>query len=777
MHTEELCKEAGQNFIDYAMAVNSDRAIPDAKSGFKPVAKRIIYGAYHNGRTSNKPYVKNARIVGEVMGQFHPHGDSSIYGAEIRLAQDWIMRYPLIDIHGNKGNIIGDGPAAMRYTEGRLSKLAEEGMLLGLKKNCVDFIPNYDETEQEPITLPSLFPNLLCNPNEGIGVALACKWAPHNLGEVADAIFTYMEGKEPMLPGPDFPTGGLVINKRDIPAIMKTGRGSVKIRGKYKIEKNKIIFYEIPYGVSVESILDEIGEVSDSGEILGIKRVRDDTDKKGVCIVIECEKIASPESIVAKLFSKTNLQSSFSYNQVALINKVPTEMNLRDAIKVYVQHNLECIRRETEYDKNRAKDRLHIVDGLLKALEDIDNIIKLIKESASSSAAKDNLIKVYKFTEIQAKAIVGMKLGSLAGLEKMELNEECVELNNKIAEWESILMDVEKQKNILKERLTALVKKFGDVRRTELADIEIPKEEKEIEEVVPEDVVIIATQSGNLKRIPKSNFKIQKRNGKGVKNEDDAILDTIATNTIDHLILFTSKGKMYKVLVDNIPEGTNASRGVPASSFLKFDAGERVVAITSLHRQTDAEYVVFFTKNGLIKKTKLEEYTRVKKTTGIAAIKLSESDELANVTFLKDEEVIIITENGMTIRFETSEISPIGRVTAGVKAIKLDEGDKILIGLPVHKNTDNLAVISATGMGRRIKLEEFPTQGRGGKGVTLGKGVRICGAAMIEDSDNLLIIGTPNNICISAKEIPILSRVSIGNVLIRNSKVKKIVKF
>ena len=397
----DIQNELKRNFIEYAAAVNCDRALPDAKSGLKPVARRILWSAYENKRLSSKPHVKAARIVGDTMAAYHPHGDSSIYGAMIRLSQSWIMRYPLIDVHGNNGNIAGDGPAAARYTEARLSKIAEEGMLNGIKKNNVDFIPNYD-------ALPSAFPNLLCNPNTGIGVAMACNWAPHNLNDVAKAITDYLDGITPMLDGPDFPTGGLIINKNDIPKIMKTGHGTVKIQARYNIEGNKIIFYEIPYGETIEGLIAQVGKVCEDKEIEGISDIHDESSKK-IRIVVTCERGVDPSSIVAKLYNKTNFQSSFSYNQVALIDKTPTELNLEDAIKIYVDHNLDCIIKECNFDLTKAEARLEIVNGLLKALEDIDNIIALIKASESAAAAKINLIAKYNFTENQAKAILAMR--------------------------------------------------------------------------------------------------------------------------------------------------------------------------------------------------------------------------------------------------------------------------------------------------------------------------------------------------------------------------------
>ena len=780
MQFNDLTKELGTNFIEYAVAVNTDRAIPDATSGLKPVARRILYGSYDGGRVSTKPHVKCARIVGDVMGNLHPHGDSSIYGALVRLAQPWIMRYPLMDFHGNMGNIAGDGPAAARYTEARLSKISEVGLLNGLKKNCVDFMPNYDESTEEPVTLPAIFPNLLCNPNTGIGVAMACNWLPHNLKEVADAIFNYMDGEDVVLPGPDFPTGGVIINKKDIPAIMKTGHGSVKVRGKYKIEKQNIIFYEIPYGTKTEDLLIEIGKASDEKVIEGINEIRDESNKKGLRLVIECEKNMSPETVVRKLFAKTNLQTSISYNQVALINKTPTELNLEECIKIYVEHNIECIIREAKFDLKKALDRLEIVTGLLKALEDIDNVIALIKSAESASAASILLQHKYLLSERQAKAILDMKLAKLAKLEKVELENEKVELEKLIQTLTALINSRIDQEGELKTRLREIVRKFGDERRTELTQIDVKPEEKEIAEVVPEDCVVILSQSGDIKRVPSKSFRVQRKNGKGVKSEDDAILSTFSTNTVDILMAFTDKGKMYRLLVDNIPVGTNVSKGVRIGTLINLEAGEKVIAATSLHRNTDAEYVLFITKNGLIKKTAISEYTKVKRSTGIAAINLKDGDSIANVTFAKEEEIILITKKGMSIHFTTKDITPIGRVTAGVKAIKLNEGDYVLGGFPIKKKTDSVAVITEKGLGRKSPISDFSIQGRGGKGMLIYKPTTmtgdIVGAAIISDEDNLLLIGKPNSICISAADVPSLGRTSIGNIMIKNSDVVSVIK-
>ena len=780
MQTNDIKNELGTNFIEYAVACNTDRALPDAKSGLKPVAKRILWSAYEQGRLSSKPHVKSARIVGDCMAAYHPHGDSSIYGAMVRLSQPWVLRYPLIDWHGSNGNIAGDGPAAARYTEARLSKIAEDGLLAGLKKKNVDFIDNYDETLDEPVTLPAIFPNLLCNPNSGIGVAMACNWLPHNLNEVATAIYDYMDGKEPMIPGPDFPTGGIIINSKDIPMIIKTGHGSVKVRGKYKIEKSNIVFYEIPYGTTIEGLLSEIGRVCDEKEIEGISEIRDESNKKGIRIVIECEKNVLPEAIVNKLYSKTNLQTSISYNQVALIDKTPTQLGLKDCCKIYVDHNIDCLIKEMNFDLDKAKARLHIVEGLLIALEDIDNVIALIKKSADSGAAKVSLMGKYKLDEIQAKSILAMRLSSLAHMEKVELENEKKELVDKIADIEDIISNKTRQLSMIKDRLSAIVKKYGDARRTELTHIELKPEEKEIAEVIPEDVVVVATTTGTIKKVPKASFKVQRRGGKGIKAKGDPVLDIIKTNTVDTLMFFTDKGKMYRTIVDNVPTGTNATKGTLISDIVKIADDEKVIAVTSLHRTSMPKYAIFITKNGLFKKTYLEEYMKTKRNAGIAAMTVREGDSVVDIIFMDEEDMVIITKDGMSIRFTTSDINSVGRIAQGVKAIKLNDGDEVIAALPVHKETDSVAVFSENGVGKKTSLKEYPVQGRGGKGTITYKpnasSGHLVSAKMISDEDNLLIIGNYSSICISAKEIPEIGKTGVGNILLKNNRITSVEK-
>ena len=782
----ELEQELGQNFINYAGAVNGDRAIPDALTGLKPVARRIMFIMNDEGVSSSKPHRKCAKTVGSVMGRVHPHGDSSIYEAMVRLSQSWVMRYPLIDWHGNNGNIGGDGAAAHRYTESRLSKIAEDGLLANLKKKNVDWQPNYSEDEEEPKTLPALFPNLLCNPNQGIGVALACHWFPHNLKEVGDIIIQYLTDGTLNFDNiaPDFPTGGIIINGKDLKQIYTTGKGKAVIRGKYQIEtrakKTLIVFTEIPYTVRTEELLDEINDACNQGLIMGVDEVRNESNKSGLRIVFELAKDTSEGQVLKQIWKNTNLQKSLSANQVALVDKSPVQLNWKQAIDIYIAHNLDIIKREAEFDLAKALARKEIVDGLLRALEDIDNIIALIKASKSAAAAKDNLIEKYNFTEPQAKAIVDMKLGKLAGLEKVELQNEQAELEQNIKNLNSIISSEEKRRSILIERLSAFVAKYGDKRKTEVTHIEVKPEEKEIAEIVPEDVVVIATQSGLIKKIPLASFKVQKKGGKGVKSQDDALLDVIKTNTVDTLMFFTTTGKMYRLVVDNVPNGTNVTKGTPISTLVPLENGEKVIAVTSLHRSSTPKYVIFITKNGMVKKTYLEEYMKVKRNAGILALNVKEGDAVVDIIFQDDEDLVLITKNGMSIKFKTDTITPIGRVAMGVKGIALKEDDEVIAALPVHKETDAVGIFTERGLGRKTALEEFPIQNRGGKGTiaykpTESSGV-VVGALMLSDEDNVLISGNYASICISAVEVPLLGKTSTGNIMIKNNKVLSVTK-
>lgn len=783
MQTSDLVQELGTNFIEYAAAVNTDRAIPDARDGLKPVAKRILWDAYTNKFFYSKPHVKAARIVGDTLSKWHPHGDSSVYGAMVRLSQPWVMRYPLIDWHGSNGNIAGDGPAAARYTEARLAQISEDGLLNNVKENNVDFIPNYDESLEEPVCLPSSLPNLLCNPNSGIGVAMACNWAPHNLRDVASAIYSYMDGDVPIIPGPDFPTGGLIINGNDIPKIYETGHGSVKIRARYKVEGNKIIFYEVPYGETIEGLLTELGEVCEKKEIEGIVDAHDESNKKGIRIVVEVARGMEPAVVAESIYRKTSFQSSFAYNQVALVDKTPTELSLKDCCKIYVEHNKECLIKELNFNLQKAKDRLEIVEGLLKALEDIDNIIALIKASENSSVAKARLIEKYEFTENQAKAILAMRLSSLTKLDSIELNKEKNELEAKIDMINNILANENLQLGLIRDRLEDLVKKYGDDRKTEITNIEIKKEEKAKKEIIPEDVVVVLTQGGDIKRIPKMSFKIQHKNTKGIRTTEENILTSFATNTLDTVMIFTSVGKMYKIPVDKIPVGDNKSRGINLNTIFTFDKNEKLQAAINLKDDTNAEYVVFFTKQGLIKKTKLEEYKNLRKNSGAPAIKLKEGDSLANVTFLKDEEVIILTKKGMCVRIGTKDIAPIGRVTTGRKAVKVGEFDEVVLGIPISrvKKEKYLVVGTEKGLVVKTNINEF-TCGNlnrmGQKVMKLAATDIVINSMICDNDDNVLIIGTKHSKAVSVSELTQTSRDSTGRAITKDGElIKNIVKF
>lgn len=771
----DINTELSQNFIDFSQEANLNRAFADARDGLKPGQRACLWEMFIRGYHNNKPHVKSAKISGGVIANWWPHGDTAIYETFARMSQPWINNIPEVDWHGANGSIqISGDPAASRYTEARLSKATEEGLLYNVKKNTL-MKSNFSEDAEWPEVFPALLPRLMINGCQGIGSTIANVWLPHSLQELANVINKYLtEGVLDFSElAPDFPTGGTIINKNALSAIYQTGKGKVVVRGTAEVKDNKILITEIPYQVYVEPLIEEIKNLVIKDEISGIDDILNKSDKKKMLIEITCTD--NPASVLNQLYRLTDLQKSYSANQMALVGKTPKMLTLKDYLDVYIQHNYACIKRENEFELKKAQDRLNIVEGLIKALIHIDDIIALIKKSESAAKACVALSEVYGFNEAQSKAIVGMKLGSLARLEKVELEKEQQDLTSTIEICKDIIANEGRQKEIFLERFNKLVSKYATPRHTQLANIEIKPEEKEIEAVVPEDCVVILSQSGNIKRVPANSFKVQKKNGKGVKSEDDAVLDIISTNTVDTLMLFTDKGRMYKLLVDDIPSSTNAARGTYVNTFIKAENDEKVIAITSLYRETDAEYVIFITKKGLIKKTALTEYTSTKKKVGIIAIKLKEGDSLANVTFCKNEHFIIITKNGFCTRYPSNTIAPIGRATSGVKAITLAEDDEVVVGLPIHKYTDKLAVISTDGQGKKILIEDVPAQGRGCKGNKLGY-TSVAGAALVSDEDNLLLIGTPNSICFSAKDIISCGRMAVGTSVIKNSTVKRIVK-
>lgn len=779
--TIDICDELKQNFIDFAYEANSQRAFPDARDGLKPGQRACLWEFYSKGYTSNKPHVKSAKVSGGVIATWWPHGDAAIYETFARMSQPWINNIPEVDWHGSNGNIvIGSAPASSRYTEARLNKPIEEGMLANIKKKTVPMILNFSEDEEWPEVLPALFPRLMVNGSQGIGVTVAQTWLPHNLGELIDIIDNYMRTNELDFSNfaPDFPTGGVIINKKDLSDIYKTGKGKVIVRAKVEIDKNIIKITELPYQVYVEPLIDEIKTLIEKEEIKGIDNIYNKTDKKRLLIEIECSGNIS--TILNKLYSTTSLQKSFNANQFALVGKTPLLLNLKDYLDIYINHNIECIINEYKYDYEKAKSKLEIVEGLLKALEDIDNIITLIKKSESAVAARENLKTTYNFTEAQAKAIVDMKLGRLAHLEYIELNKEKEELLSIIDNCNNILNNKEVQQIEFLNRLSSFGKKYSTARKTEITQVSISKEEKEIEFVEPEKCVVVLTEGGTIKRIPAISFRTQKRNGKGIKTQEDITSMILRTNTIDSLMVFTNFGKMYRLLVDDIPVGTNASKGHPISALVTLEPKEEPTVIYSIYRDTDAKYILFVTKNGIIKKTSLEEYVKTKKKSGIGAISLREGDELATVCLIKDELLTIITKDGYSLTFNSNEIGASSRMTQGVKGINLGEGDYVVSALPVRNPQDSLAIFSKKGLGKKIIPTEMTVQKRGGKGLRCYKPSPetgdVAAATLVSNEDNILIVGNKSSICISAQDIPALGRGSMGNIILKDNEIISVSK-
>ena len=788
--SQDMIKEMEQSFLDYSTSVITGRALPDARDGLKPVHRRILYALAELNLVPTKPYKKSARIVGDVIGKYHPHGDSSVYEAMVRMAQDWSLRYPLVEGQGNFGSVDGDGAAAMRYTEARMSKITLE-MLRDLKKDVVDFQPNFSEDLEEPMVLPSRIPNLLLNGTSGIAVGMACSFAPHNMNEVIDGIIATINNRDitveelhkEYIKAPDFPTGGTIINQHELLNGYKTGKGRVRIRGKYNVEKigrrECLVFYEIPYGVKKEKLIEDIAKLCEDKSIEGITDIRDTSNKHGMRIEIEVKKDINPDVIANHLFRLSALEDTYSLNHTAIVNKSPKVLNLKELIEVYIDHQVEVITRRTQFDLRKIDARLHIIEGLLKALEDIDNVIALIKASNNVQTAIEGLMKKYSLSEIQAKAIVEMKLRKLTGLEKVELEQENKELVEEANHLKSILGSTEVLNSVLIDELNEIKSNYGDARKTDVTNVIVKADEKDIQYVQPEEVVVVMTKAGNVKKIPAKSFKVQNRNGKGVKNQDDIILDVIRTNTIDTLMVFTALGKMYRLVVDQVPTGTNSSRGVAIHTLVKMEEHDKAIAITSLKRKTDAEFVVSVSEQGMIKKTKLEEYMKAKKS-GIAAVGLREGDSIANIVFIKDEQLILVSEKGMSIRFKTDNIGSVGRTAIGVRGMKIAEGDRVVAALPINKDTDELAIFSQYGMAKRTPLKEYPIQGRDGKGTITYKpndttGV-VVSAALVEDKDNVLVVGDQTSICISAKDIPSLGKASLGNIMIKGNNVMSVTK-
>lgn len=765
-----IIEEVEQSFLDYSLSVITDRAIPSAEDGLKPVARRILYTMLQNGISSNKPYRKCADTVGRCMADYHPHGDSSIYGALVNLAQPWGMRYPLIDFHGNMGSQDGDGPAAYRYTEARLAKIAEATME-DIKKNSVNFQTNYSETDTEPVNLPGIFPNLLCNGTTGIAVAMATTFLPHNLTEVMSAIINAIEEDNysvenalRFITGPDFPNGGIITNGAELHKIYETGKGRVKIRGEYTIDKNKIIFTSVPYKVSKEKLTLDIDNLCEEGKLKGISLVRDESTKDGVRFVVETEKSANPLEVVNSLFSCTDLETTVNANQVALEGKTPKLMNLSDIIKIYVQHQKEVLGRVTKYDYQKVSAQLEVQQGLLKALEDIDNIIKLIKASNDSKDASAKLIEKYSFTEAQAKAILDMKLSKLSHLEKVEIENNIKELAQKASSLLAILSNETEFKKALVKKLEDFKNKFGDERRTKITNIEVPKtkEEKVLQSVVPQEVVVTISEKGNINRVPKTKFRPQKRNGKGVKLADE-ITNIVSSNTTDIIYLFSNRGRMYRILANSIPESAT-----PISTLVKMQDNEKIILASAANKD---EYLLFVTAKGMVKRVKISDFGTSTRAGGVNATKLKEDDSLVAVDFINEEDVILFSETHAT-RIAARDIPIQGKTALGVKGMTIDK-DEHIISVVSCNNIKYIAMVDNTGAGKKVNINEFSTQSRGGKGLMIcPKDNKIVGAVGFKDDKDLLVISSlTNSICVEASEFPELQRMALGNQIIRDTPI------
>lgn len=728
-----ITKEMKTSFLNYAMSVIVSRALPDVRDGLKPVHRRILFAMYQLGMHADKPYKKSARIVGEVIGKYHPHGDSAVYDSMVRMAQDFSYRAPLVDGHGNFGSIDGDGAAAMRYTEARMSKLAME-MLRDINKNTVDYRDNYDGSEQEPVVLPSRFPNILVNGAMGIAVGMATNIPPHNLDEVINAILALIknpdisiEGLMSYVKGPDFPTGGIIMGLSQVRKAYLTGNGTITVRGKCEVKelsngKSAIIITEIPYQVNKTRLVERIAELAKQKVIEGITDLRDESNRDGMRIVMEFRRDVNTNVVLNNLYKHTQLQSTFGINMLALVNGQPKVLNLKEILNHYLDHQVDIITRRTQYDLDRAEARAHILEGLLIALNDIDEVIQLIKQNRTTEDAMHALMDNYHLTEIQAKAILDMRLQRLTGLEIEKLKEELAELKKFITKCKEILGSLDKKLQIIVQELTELRDRFGDERKTEISlseDLDI-----EDADLIPvEDVIITITSRGYVKRMNVDMYRAQNRGGKGISGtkmaEDDFISQVLYTSSHDTLLFFTSFGKVYKMRGFQIPPGSRASRGLPIVNLLNFEEGEKLAAVVNItpEEKEQHSYLVFCTAQGTIKKTELSAFSNIR-ANGIKAIILNEGDELLEVAVTDGEkDIMIATSNGKAIRFSESDVRPMGRIAAGVRGILVDEGEKAVGMAVVNTDGDEIILLTENGYGKRTNVDAFRVQIRGGKGV------------------------------------------------------------
>ena len=753
-----LTSEMKTSFIDYAMSVIVARALPDVRDGLKPVHRRILYGMNELGVTPDKPHKKSARITGDVMGKYHPHGDSSIYEAMVRMAQWWSYRYMLVDGHGNFGSMDGDGAAAQRYTEARMSKIALE-MLRDINKNTVDFADNYDASEREPLVLPARFPNLLVNGATGIAVGMATNIPPHNLGETIDAVKLMMDNPEvttrelmEVLPGPDFPTGALVMGKSGIHKAYETGKGSIVLRSRTEIEvtksgRERIVVTEFPYMVNKTKVHEHIVRLVQEKRIEGITAVRDESNREGVRFVIEVRRDASANVILNNLFKMTQMQTNFGFNMLAIQNGVPKILSLRQILGAYIEHQTEVVTRRTIFDKEKAEARAHILEGLLIALDHIDEVIRIIRNSQTDAEAQAELMAKFKLSERQSQAILDMRLRRLTGLERDKIQSEYDDLVALIADLADILAKPERVATIIKEELEEVKRKFGDARRTELMVGEVLSLEDEdlIEET---DVLITLSNKGYIKRLDQAEFTAQKRGGRGVQGtgvkDDDFVRELVSTSTHDHLLFFTNKGRVYRLKGYEIPEYGRTAKGLPIVNLLKLDEGESIQTIINVEQdRRDEAYLFFTTRKGLVKRTNVAEFSNIRQN-GLKALNLRDEDELINV-FLTDgnTDVIIGTKYGYSVRFNEAVVRNMGRSATGVRGVNLREGDKV-VGASVVTDQDEVLIITEKGYGKRTMASEYPTKGRGGKGIKTAniteKNGPLAGLLTVKGDEDLMII-------------------------------------
>lgn len=784
IHDIDLKKTMEKSYIDYAMSVIASRALPDVRDGLKPVQRRVLYSMIELNNGPDKPHRKCARIVGDTMGKYHPHGDSSIYGALVNMAQEWSTRYPLVDGHGNFGSVDGDGAAAMRYTEARLSRISME-MLADIGKDTVDFVPNFDETEKEPTVLPSRYPNLLVNGTSGIAVGMATNIPPHNLREVIGAVVKIIdnqveENRETtidevmdIIKGPDFPTGAEVLGKAGIDEAYRTGRGKIRVRAVSNIEtmpngKSRIIVTEIPYLVNKARLIEKIAELVKEKRVDGITDLRDESDRSGMRIVIELRRDVNANVVLNQLLKHTQLQDTFGVIMLALVNNQPKVLNLLEMLNYYLDHQKDVVTRRTRYDLNKAEERAHILEGLLIALDNIDEVIRIIRGSQTVQLAKQQLMERFGLSDAQSQAIVDMRLRALTGLERDKLENEYKELEVRIAELKAILADEKKLLGVIKEEIQVISDKYGDDRRTSIGFDEF---DMSAEDLIPNDETIVAmTKLGYIKRMSKDNFKSQNRGGKGIKGmqtiDEDYIEDLILTKNHNYIMFFTNTGRVYRLKAYAIPEAGRTARGTAIVNLIQLLPGEKITAIISMKEYDDEKFLFMATRNGMVKKTPMREYANVRKT-GLQAIVLRENDELIEVKATDNQrDIFMVTKFGKSIRFHETDVRVTGRVSMGVIGMNLDDGDEI-IGMQMDSQGETLLVVSENGIGKRTDISEFPIQKRGGKGVLCYKIVEktgyLVGAKLVhEDHDIMMITNEGIVIRIGVKDISIIGRNTSG---------------